>query len=150
MSALTFEHIPKDYYLLDFTDEELLEILIKPDEWSREDYHVAQIVLSKRGKSIPGSALGKMKVKRLEELKQPDRMNFNIAWWINLLLGSATAGLFSAYMSWTILTLKKTLPNGDKVYSYDLKTRKSAERMFWISLFFTLVWVVVIALVITG
>ena len=147
---LTFEDIPKDYYLLDFTDEELLGILIKPDEWSREDYHLAQIVLSKRGKSIPESALGKMKVKRLEELKQPDQMTFGITWWITLVGGSVTAGLWSAYFSWGLLTLKKTLPNGDRVYAYDLKSRKNAERVLWISLFFTLTWVVVLVLIITG
>jgi hypothetical protein len=44
--------IEKDYYLLDFTDEELIEIVVKPDEWSLADYQLAQIIRKQRLKEL--------------------------------------------------------------------------------------------------
>ena len=33
ISMKQLDNVEKDYYLFDFTDEELIEILTKPDEW---------------------------------------------------------------------------------------------------------------------
>lgn len=42
-----YNRIPSDYYLMQFTNEELLDVLLKPDEWSREDYRLSQLILEK-------------------------------------------------------------------------------------------------------
>ena len=44
--------INKDHYLFEFTDEELYEILLKPDEWNAFDYKLALIILRDRDQII--------------------------------------------------------------------------------------------------
>src|SRR5690242_12247312 len=44
------DKVDKDYYLFDFTDEELREIIAKPDEWGEFDYQLAQKLLADKGK----------------------------------------------------------------------------------------------------
>jgi hypothetical protein len=44
--------IPEDYYLLDYSNEELEEILYKKDEWNEFDYEVAKKILKNRGENI--------------------------------------------------------------------------------------------------
>lgn len=39
------DHYTDDHYLYDFTDGELLEIIEKPDEWSKEDFLLSQKIL---------------------------------------------------------------------------------------------------------
>lgn len=41
--------VPEDYYLYGFSDNELMEILAKPDEWGAFDYQLAQVLLKERG-----------------------------------------------------------------------------------------------------
>ena len=45
------EQIDKDYYLFEFTNEELYEVILKSDEWNSFDYTLAQKLLKQRGKS---------------------------------------------------------------------------------------------------
>ncbi len=40
--------IDKSHYLFNFSDEELFDLLAKPDEWSAFDYQLAQKILDKR------------------------------------------------------------------------------------------------------
>jgi hypothetical protein len=42
-------HAEDDYYLFEFSDAELNEILSKPDEWGDFDYQLAQQLLRERG-----------------------------------------------------------------------------------------------------
>ena len=37
--------LEKDYYLFSFTNEELNDIIHKPDEWSRQDFVIARKIL---------------------------------------------------------------------------------------------------------
>ncbi|BAO74255.1 hypothetical protein [Winogradskyella sp. PG-2] len=43
------DQIDKDYYLFQFTDDELYNILLKSDEWNEFDYTLAQKLLIQRG-----------------------------------------------------------------------------------------------------
>src|SRR5690349_2135740 len=38
--------VDPDYYLFDFSDEELLEIIHKPDEWNNQDVMIAKKILA--------------------------------------------------------------------------------------------------------
>ncbi|HEX3935455.1 MAG TPA: hypothetical protein VHW43_12295, partial [Puia sp.] len=46
------QDVDPDYYLFGFTDQELLEILAKPDEWGAFDYVLARKLLIERGHPI--------------------------------------------------------------------------------------------------
>lgn len=50
--APALNEMDKDYYLYSFTDQELTDIIAKPDEWGDFDYQLAKQLLQQRGKII--------------------------------------------------------------------------------------------------
>lgn len=124
--------IDPNYYLFSFTDEELYDILLKSDEWNTFDYRLAQKLLKDRGKSIDDTLLDSLKKQRLEDLAKPEgnQKPWIMAGYIFAILGGFL-GLIIGYFLWTS---KKTLPNGQKVYSYSTKDRKQGKYMFFLSL----------------
>jgi hypothetical protein len=126
------DQIDKDYYLFEFTDEELYGILLKSDEWSVFDYTLAQKILKQRGKSVDKELLNSLKNQRLEDLSKPEENQevWIFAGYIFSLLGGLL-GLIIGYILWTS---KKTLPNGQKVYSYSVYDRRHGKCIFYIAL----------------
>ena len=94
--------IDPDYYLFEFTDEDLYEILLKSDEWNPFDYSLAQKILTERGKPIDKDLLNSLKNERLKDLAKPEE---NQKPWI--ITGYAFAilggflGLIIGYFLWT-------------------------------------------------
>lgn len=125
------DQVDKDYYLFDFTDEELYEILLKSDEWNEFDYTLAQKILSKRGKSVDKPLLNSLKNERIKQLAKPEenQRSWIVAGYIFAFLGGIL-GIIIGYFLWTA---KKTLPNGEKVYSYSENDRKHGKYIFIIS-----------------
>jgi len=126
------DQIDKDYYLFEFSDEELYEILLKSDEWSAFDYTLAQKLLKQRGKSIDKELLNSLKNERLKDLAKPEENQrpWIVGGYVFSLLGGFL-GLIIGYFLWTS---KKTLPNGQKVYSYSKNDRKHGKYIFYIGL----------------
>jgi hypothetical protein len=124
--------IDRNYYLFEFTNEELYEILLKSDEWSTFDYTLAQKILVEKGKSIDKDLLNSLKNERLKDLAKPEENQkpWIIAGYVFALLGGFL-GLIIGYFLWTS---KKTLPNGQKVYSYSAKDRRQGKYIFYIGL----------------
>ncbi|MEM5566988.1 hypothetical protein WNY78_17845 [Psychroserpens sp. AS72] len=121
-------NIDPDYYLFDFTNEELYDLLLKADEWNKFDYSLAQKILKERGKSIDKDLLDSLKKQRLDDLSQPEgnQKPWIAVGYIFALLGGFL-GLIIGYFLWTS---KKTLPNGQKVYSYSANDRKQGKYIF--------------------
>lgn len=46
------EKIPKDYYLMNFSDKELYDVIKKRDEWGSFDVSLAKKLLMQKGKEI--------------------------------------------------------------------------------------------------
>ena len=67
------DQVDPDYYLFDFTDEELIDLISKQDEWSPFDFQLAQKILKDRGKEIDSKEINKLKEQRLEELSTPEK-----------------------------------------------------------------------------
>jgi hypothetical protein len=124
--------IDKDYYLLDFTNEELYEILLNSDEWNVFDYKLAQKLLTDRGKTIDTEMLTSLKKERLKILAKPEENQkaWIIAGYLFALLGGGI-GIVIGYSLWRS---KKTLPNGERIYSYNAEDRKNGQRIFLISI----------------
>lgn len=124
--------IDEDYYLLSFTNEELYEILLNSDEWNVFDYKLAQKLLTDRGKTIDSEMLTSLKNERLKILAKPEENQkaWIIAGYIFALLGGGI-GIVIGYSLWRS---KKTLPNGERIYSYNAEDRKNGQRIFLISI----------------
>ena len=57
----------------EMNNEELLDILKKPDEWSVDDYVIARKILEENGIDIPDEVVVNWKMERNSELKNQKR-----------------------------------------------------------------------------
>lgn len=133
--SLTNE-VDKDHYLYDFTDEELKEILIKPDEWGPLDYQLAQVILKERGREVRTEELESLKENRIYELSRPEKSNHWLVLTAYFLLVSSPfwnvwvrfSGFFIAIIIGSVLSSgKKTLPNGKTAFMYTPNDRKQGK-----------------------
>jgi len=120
--------IDEDYYLYQFTNDELIDILIKSEEWSSTDYVLAQQILAKRGVSINQADLEKLKTKHIDELQRPEQPQtaLIIIGYILAFLG----GFAGIFIGWYLKSSKKTMPDGEQFYSFTNKDRKHGQTMF--------------------
>jgi hypothetical protein len=126
------DEIDKDYYLISFTDDELYEVLVKSDEWSSFDYKLAQKLLINRGQKVDTEMLDSLKKERLKILAKPEE---NQKYWIIAgYLFSVLGGGIGIIIGYSLWTSKKTLPNGERIYSYKIEDRKSGRNIFIIGL----------------
>jgi hypothetical protein len=119
---LFVSNIPEDYYLLTFSDDELLEIITKRDEWNDFDFNLAQRLLKERGKEVNPDLVKLLEKQRLNALKIPEVSQKT---WIyaGYILG-VVSGLLGLFIGLSLMSSKKLLPNGEKVYSYIESDRK--------------------------
>ena len=126
------DNVEPGYYLYEFSNEELMEIITKPDEWGGFDYQLAQKILNERGKEINTATVKKLKEHRINDLSAPEKAS-------RLLI---IAGYFFAFFAFVIgiiigvhlSTSKKTLPNGQRVFVYRNEDRKNGNRILIISI----------------
>jgi len=141
--------VSRDYYLFDFKEEELYEILAKPDEWGLFDYQLAQKILRERGKTIDNNALLKLCAERKTVLAEPisSGVSFYIIGYffivygiyssifpltsINLVPYLFLTPFFSIVIGHFLFKSKKTLPDGEMVFAYREEDRKQGMIMMY-------------------
>lgn len=121
-TKIEIEQVEKDYYLFSFSDEELFEVISKPDEWSRFDFLLAQKIMKNRGKEITPYTLELLKNQRLKDLTQPEP-SFK-AWIIAGYVFALTGGILGIFIAYNLISTKKTLPNGEQVFMYSADDRR--------------------------
>lgn len=124
--------VEKDYYLFSFSNDELLEIIKKPDEWSRQDYLIAKKILDERGKPVNDQEINSLKSKRIKELAAAEKEPMG-----SIIVGYVFAILFSIvglFFGLAFFVTKKTLPDGTKVFAYTQGARNHGKVIFILSL----------------
>jgi hypothetical protein len=124
--------IDTDYYLYVFTNDELMEVVTKADEWSAFDNVLALKLLAERGISIGDKEIAEINEKRIEELRAPEAPQtfYIVIGYLAALLG----GILGIFIGWHLSNYKKTLPNGDRVYDYNETDRAHGKRIFYLSI----------------
>jgi len=132
------DSVDKDYYLFGFTDQELIEILRKPDEWGHFDYQLTQKILRDRGMEIGPETTRLMKAERIAELAQPKASNTS---WIFIgYISAIMGGVFGIVIGATLAYFKKTLPDGQRVYGYREEERRHGKIILGLSLISAVIW----------
>ena len=126
------DEVEADYYLFKFTNDELIDLITKADEWSAFDYLLAQKILTERGITINDKYLAELKEKRIEELKEPETPQ--TIWIVVGYMAAFLGGILGIFIGWHLLSSKKTLPNGEKVYDYNEHDRKHGRNIFYLSI----------------
>jgi hypothetical protein len=124
--------VDKTHYLFEFTDEELFDLLSKPDEWNALDYQLAKKILRERGREVNDDVIESLKKQRIVELAKPDEGNR--VWIFIGYLSALLGGLFGIIVGWHLFTYKKTLPDGQRVYEYAEKDRRHGRRIFYLGM----------------
>ncbi|RYU87929.1 hypothetical protein EWM62_15670 [Mucilaginibacter terrigena] len=129
-----------DHYLYDFTNQELTDLVSKPDEWSQFDNLLAVKILNERGVKITEQNIIQLHSKRLEELKAPEKPQ--LTWIIFGYFFAIFGGLLGAFVGWHLSTHKKILPNGEQVFSYTETDRAHGTRIFYLSILVLIIAIV--------
>ena len=124
-NSIDLNALDKEYYLFSFTDEELFAIIEKKDEWNEFDYILAQKLLKDRGKEISLENLNLIRKKRMASLSQhkPTPQALIIAAYFFAFLG----GIIGIVLGLQLLWDSKKLPDGQKMYSYELSVRNHGK-----------------------
>jgi len=119
------DSISADHYLYEFTDEELMDVISKKDEWSALDYLLAQKLLKDRGKEVSQDTIITLENERAKELTKTEPLPIYplITGYIFASLG----GLLGILIGWHLATYKKLLPNGERVYAYSASVRNQGK-----------------------
>lgn len=133
--------VDKTHYLFEFTDDELFDILSKPDEWNALDYQLAKKILTERGREVSDEIIASLKNQHIAELAKPDESNriWIFIGYLSILFG----GLFAILVGWHLFTYKKTLPDGRRVYDYTEKDRRHGRRIFYLGMIVFYITVVI-------
>ncbi|WP_437921547.1 hypothetical protein [Sphingobacterium sp. LRF_L2] len=130
--SITVGDIENDYYLYQFTNEELYDILSKPDEWGDFDYILAKKILQERGNVIDESYILSLKQDRLTALSAPIE---NQQKWVVLgYIFAVFGGLLGIIIGYVLASSKKTLPTGAVIYAYSERDRLHGRNIFLIGL----------------
>lgn len=129
--------IESDYYLYSFSDEKLLEIIAKPDEWNNQDIVLAKKILNDRGLPVSPEHVEANKLKRINQLEKPDSEGhmFIIPGYLLALF----FGLLGVFFGLLLMNSTKTLPDGRKVSIYDKRTRSHGRNILIIGICMTLI-----------
>ncbi|MFL9845730.1 hypothetical protein ABS766_15025 [Flavobacterium sp. ST-119] len=132
--------LPKDYYLYTFTNEELMEIIHKRDEWNALDYQLSLLLLQERGVEINKETIQLAEKKRIAELKQPEKVSRG--WLFAGYLFACMGGLVGVVFGYILYSSKKTLPDGRVMYRYSNADRSHGRiiMIFGLTVIFML-WV---------
>lgn len=131
--------IQDDYYLLSFSNEELIDVIEKSDEWNKFDVELAHKLLKERGNEITTEQINELKKQRLIELSKPEEGQdvYIIIGYVCAILG----GLLGIFIGWHLSTYKKTLPNGNRIYAYTENDRKQGGRILILGIVFIVIWI---------
>lgn len=133
------ENADENYHLFDYSDEELIEIVTKKEEWNKFDYLLAQKILKQRGKEINPELLKIINKQRIKDLSTQEE---SPTWLIIIGYASAfVAGFLGIFVGAYLMYYKKALPNGDRIYGFAKKDRSHGQNILIISAIAFFVWI---------
>jgi len=121
------EEVDKDHYLFTFSTDELTEVLLKPNEWSVFDHKVAGLILNDRGVTVSKEFIDSLKKQSETELRQKEP--YSSVWIVIGYVSAFFGGLLGLCIGISLWLMKKRMPSGEKIYSFNDDHRKHGKRI---------------------
>lgn len=143
---IDLDKLPDDYYLFEYQDEELVEILLNRSEWSEFDYVIARRILSQRNVNLndyPVLNIHKDNVKIESIDTEFIEESFGTE---NLVMSYLLALLFGPYFLvryFVIITAKERLEDGSLAFKYHKNLRSNAIAICFIGFVSTFAWIII-------
>lgn len=138
------DEVDPQYHLLFFGDEELIDVMMKRDEWGDYNYKLAEALLRRRGVPIPGARIEQSKAERQRQKEKinPSDWKILLIGYCALFSGAALAlakhpalilfpGGIAVLLGWMLSHSKRTLSTGEQVYYYKPSSRLHGLILFW-------------------
>ena len=122
------DHLPSDYYLFQFSNEELMEVLQKSDDWNHLDQTLAKKLLAQR--NVKMDTITEAAVFSEEDLYVPARIE--PGWLISAYLMAIVFPFVGIPLGLLMFRGKKTLKDGSRVPLFDKWTLNQGWILFGI------------------
>ncbi len=135
------EHIDPEYYLFEYSNAELNDLLMESYNWSKLDVLLAKKILRDRGETVNEELLQAMIEERISEMREPTKANsmrLLLAYVFSIVGGFI--GIIAGHHYWK---QKRKLPNGEIVSEYDPSTQNQGQIIFWIGIFMMITTVLI-------
>ena len=139
---ITVDQLEKDYYLFEFSDNELIEVLKKPDEWNQNDYYWSYDILRLRGKEPSVEQIKNWRKERYEDLSRPQKVTAKYI--RNGYIACILGGFIGIFMGRHLSHSPKVLPDGKKVPAFDEHAQKIGVKMSIIGSIMLILWLTII------
>lgn len=152
--------IPEEYYLEDFSEEELRDILVHKNEWTPEDFAYAQLMLEKRGVSVDMAAIeAELEADRAKKRAgKPVHLGWFVFYWLLVLVGAVLyfplayiAGTGMGFYYWKGYRVED---DGNRYPIFDKVAQGRGKYLFWIGLalcvLVTVFWIVYLNSIVIG
>lgn len=128
-----------DYYLLSFSDEELLDLVKKKDEWGNYDYALALQLLKERGIDISVQDVRMLQQERVQTLGK--QHHDSLVWMIVGYLSAFAGGMLGLFIGLFMANFKKTLPDGSRMHAFSPQSRRHGVLMSIIAVVAFVGWI---------
>ena len=137
------------------SSEELIEVLIKQDEWDASDIEPAKAILKERGEGVSDSDIEHWQEQRMMKLRKPVVGNplYTIAGFLFSIVGiyalmgpgiiSYVLWVFGPAIGFNYLLHKKRLPDGESVWYYTKTTRRLGLAIVILNVVFVIAGIII-------
>jgi hypothetical protein len=116
--------IDKEYYLYQFSTDELINVALHTEEWGMMNSLLAKQILADKGITIAKTTIQSVELEKVFEAAEPEQASNKllIIGYLFTLLFGFTGVIFGVYL----LNAKKTLPDANQLLRYNNNTRLHA------------------------
>ena len=157
-TVINLEEVDEDYMLLQFSDDELIDVMSNIEDWGVYNYKLAEVLLRQRDVAIPFEQIEAAEQSRLEEKAKPS--SFSIVWillgYIVTFWGSGLYGylqtssfnfvvvpsFFALIIGWLLTFSKRTLPDGSRRFYFNRFARVNGGIIFVSSIVLYLIFII--------
>lgn len=122
---VSLNEVEEDHYLRSFSSDELIEVVMKPEEWSVFDFKVAGLLLNERGVEVSEEFLNTVRAKGHKAMYNKE--TYPTIWIVLGYVSAFLGGLLGIAIGLSLVFMTKKLPNGDIIHRFTEAQRKQGK-----------------------